>query len=81
MKPGHWDGSYLSSGEVNAASTLPSPRAPIMHRPLHRPSPRTREGDVPALEHNLALPCGQGDAVFGLHADLVGGALDGQVFV
>ena len=52
-----------------------------MPRPLHRELPRHREGDVPTLDHDLALPRRQGDAVFGLDADLIGRALHRDVLI
>ena len=52
-----------------------------MARPLHGPRPWAREGDVAALDLDLALARRQRDAAAGLNADLVGGALHGQVFV
>lgn len=59
-------------------TTSPSP---IMHRPLHRPLAWADEGDVAALDHDLTLACGQRDAVAGLDAHFVGGALHREVFV
>ncbi len=52
-----------------------------MPRPLHRPRPRTGEGDVAALDDDLALPRRQRDALGCLNADLIRGALHRQVFL
>ena len=52
-----------------------------MPSPLDCPGPRASERDVPTLDQDLALPGRERDAVAGLYANLVGGALHGQVFV
>jgi len=52
-----------------------------MRRPLDRETPRAGERDVPALQGDLALPGGEGDAVLGEHTHFIGGALHRDVLV
>ena len=52
-----------------------------MTRPLHRPRPRTGEGDVAPLDDDLALPRRQRDALARLNPNLIRGALHRQVFL
>lgn len=52
-----------------------------MTRPLHRPRPRTGEGDVAALDDDLALPCRQRDALACLNPNLIRGALHRQILL
>ena len=48
------------SGQARRLTPTPQP---IMTRPLDRPRPRTGEGDVAALDDDLALPGGERDAL------------------
>ncbi len=71
----------LAARQRHQTRRAPAPTPPSMRSPLHRPVARAGEGDVSTLDHDLALAGCEGDAVAGLDADFVGGALHGQVFV
>ncbi len=78
---GGWIEFHATRRQRHQTSSAPTPTPPRMRSPLHRPVTRAGEGDVAALDDDLALAGGEGDAVAGLDADFVGGALHGQVFV